>query len=179
MNGKKLLFTALVLVYESLLGDYGFCQYAVQNSVFSNGGGIITDSTEFSIGANTGQALIGKTDDDQYIVQSGFWYQSPHFITGMDRQYSNEIPAQFVLDQNYPNPFNPYTTIRFGIPVAANVTIELYNIIGQKIACLFEGKKAPGYYQVKVDAGNLASGIYLYTVRAKNYSGVKKMVVIR
>lgn len=179
MNGNKLMYPVYILVYMFLLTDDGICQYAVQNSVFSNGGGIITDSTEFSIGANTGQALIGKTDDDQYIIQSGFWYQSPYFITGTDRQYPDEIPGQFVLDQNYPNPFNPYTTIRFGIPVAANVTIDLYNILGQKIACLFEDRKAPGYYQVIVDAGNLASGIYLYTIRAENYSGVKKMVVIR
>ncbi len=72
-------------------------------------------------------------------------------------------PLNFQLAQNYPNPFNPGTTIKYSIAKASFVTIKIYNILGEEVATLVNEKPA-GYYQIKFDASNLASGVYFYTL---------------
>ncbi|MEK9137953.1 MAG: T9SS type A sorting domain-containing protein, partial [Bacteroidota bacterium] len=72
-------------------------------------------------------------------------------------------PREFALFQNYPNPFNPATEIRFSVETSGKATLEVYNIIGQKVATVFDDIAEAGrYYKVKLDASNLASGIYIY-----------------
>ena len=58
------------------------------------------------------------------------------------------IPTQYVLEQNYPNPFNPMTHIRFGLPQAGDVLVEVYNLLGQKVITLLDEYKAAGYHEV-------------------------------
>jgi flagellar hook assembly protein FlgD len=64
------------------------------------------------------------------------------------------------LKQNYPNPFNPATTISYYIPEAANVKMEIYNLLGQKIATLTDGLATTGHYKINWDAQNLPGGVY-------------------
>ncbi len=92
---------------------------------------------------------------------------------------SDALPEQFELRQNYPNPFNPATTIKFGIPEAAKVTVDVYNVVGVKVATVFEGVKSAGYHQVDFNADNLASGIYFYRIASENFTAVKKMMLIK
>ena len=96
----------------------------------------------------------------------------------------NELPTVFRLGQNYPNPFNPVTTIKYDIPVNSEITLKVYNILGQEVKTLVSGIQNRGRYEVKFDGTNLASGIYFYILKGtslegQNYSAVKKMVLVK
>ncbi len=85
-----------------------------------------------------------------------------------------------MLFQNYPNPFNPVTNIRFSLPEASNVTIKIYNILGQEIRTLLEDQLyGTGNYEVEFDGRNLASGIYIVRMGASNYIKEKKMILLK
>lgn len=95
-----------------------------------------------------------------------------------------EIPVEYALSQNYPNPFNPSTTIRVALPDDAEVSLIVYNTLGQKVAELMNGTLSAGYHDVKFDASNLPSGLYIYRVIAKGYDGseftsVQKMILMK
>jgi hypothetical protein len=94
------------------------------------------------------------------------------------------IPKQFQLSQNHPNPFNPTTTIKFQLPVDANVRIELFNSIGQKVSELLNGDLSGGVHEVTFEGSNLSSGIYYYTMNAigkdgNNFTSTKKMILMK
>ena len=79
------------------------------------------------------------------------------------------IPTQFFLEQNYPNPFNPATQIKFGITESSNIVLTVYDILGREIAVLINNEYLlAGSYNIKFNAGNLASGIYIYRLTAGN-----------
>lgn len=98
-------------------------------------------------------------------------------IVGVDNEV--QTPDKFVVYQNYPNPFNPSTKIKYGIPTDAEVTIEIYNIVGEKVTTLYEGLRKAGYHETTFDASNLQSGVYFYKVIAGNTSSVKKMLLMK
>ena len=89
------------------------------------------------------------------------------------------LPAEFQLQQNYPNPFNPSTTIGFSIPKAGYVTLKVYNILGQEVATLLDGFKAPQTYSLKFEGTGLASGVYFYRLFAPGVNMVKKMLLTK
>lgn len=86
-----------------------------------------------------------------------------------------EIPKQFGLQQNYPNPFNPSTTIRYALPVDAQVTLEVYDMLGRSVAELVNGEVKAGYHDVNFDASNLASGLYVYRLQSNAGNGKSEM----
>ena len=88
-------------------------------------------------------------------------------------------PSNFVLAQNYPNPFNALTTIRYYLPEASRVTLDVYNITGQHIATLTDGLESSGYHVVHWNASSVASGVYVYQIQAGSFVDSKKMVLIR
>ncbi len=88
-------------------------------------------------------------------------------------------PLEYSLDQNYPNPFNPYTSICYTVPNEENVTLKVFNIIGEEIATLVNEKKQPGSYTVRFDASLLPSGIYIYQIKTQNFSTTRKMLLVR
>lgn len=85
----------------------------------------------------------------------------------------------FELEQNYPNPFNPTTQIRYTLPVTQEVRLEVYNMIGKRVALLENGTRSAGSHTVTFDAGTLASGIYLYRLVTPGYVSTKKMLLIK
>ncbi|MFA7287876.1 MAG: T9SS type A sorting domain-containing protein [Melioribacteraceae bacterium] len=89
------------------------------------------------------------------------------------------IPVEYQLFQNYPNPFNPETIIKFGLPEMAKVRIEIYNILGERVAELINSELDAGYHQVKWNANHYASGIYIYSIRTNSFSDFKKMILIK
>ena len=94
------------------------------------------------------------------------------------------FPEVFALRQNYPNPFNPVTTIAYDIPEIANVRIDMYNILGQKVRTLVNGTHQPGMYHVRWngtnDFGNLvSSGMYFYRISSEEFISVKKLVLMK
>ncbi len=91
------------------------------------------------------------------------------------------IPAVFYLQQNYPNPFNPLTTIEYGLPVDEDVTIAIYNVLGQKISVLVDGRQEAGRYKIQFDAGaiGMASGVYFYQIRTNAFVKSHKMLLLK
>ena len=91
-----------------------------------------------------------------------------------------KLPMTFSLSQNYPNPFNPSTTIQYAIPHSGNVTIAIYNILGQQIARLVDGVQTAGDHSITWSAKNVSSGMYLYTLGVDGRSiAVKKMMLLK
>ncbi len=88
-------------------------------------------------------------------------------------------PGLFALAQNYPNPFNPSTTIRYTVPVAGDVTLTVYSMLGQRIGVLASGFHQPGTYRVRFDARTLASGVYFYALDGGGKRLVQKMMVMK
>ena len=95
------------------------------------------------------------------------------------QQIGNNIPDKFALSQNYPNPFNPSTTIRFDLAKSTDVTLIVYNSIGQEVARIFEGHQKAGSYEATFDAGKLSSGTYYYRLTTDSFVETKKMVVVK
>jgi hypothetical protein len=89
------------------------------------------------------------------------------------------IPTEFALHQNYPNPFNPVTTIQFDIPEAGEVRLDVYNILGKKVATLVQGRLEIGGYTVGWDAAGIASGIYYYRISSAKFTSTKKMILMK
>lgn len=89
------------------------------------------------------------------------------------------IPTEFALLQNYPNPFNPSTRITVNIPQEADVRLNVFNIIGEKVAELVNQRMQAGSHEFVFEASNLQSGIYIYELKAGNYSAIKKMMLIK
>ncbi|SMO94200.1 T9SS type A sorting domain-containing protein [Gracilimonas mengyeensis] len=95
---------------------------------------------------------------------------------------SNELtdnPNRFRLQQNYPNPFNPSTTIKYEIPEATNVTLTVYNMLGQKVGTLVNTRQTAGLHEVQFDASSLASGSYMYRLEAGDRVSVQQMMLIK
>ncbi|HTY58857.1 MAG TPA: T9SS type A sorting domain-containing protein [Bacteroidota bacterium] len=90
------------------------------------------------------------------------------------------VPATFVLNQNYPNPFNPATVVSYEIPKAARVSLVVYNLLGQKLATLFDGAQAAGKHSVTWNASNFSTGIYFVRMKANDTMiGTRKMMLLK
>ena len=89
------------------------------------------------------------------------------------------IPNQFTLVQNYPNPFNPSTQIQYTLPEATQVTLEVFNSVGQKVMDLVNRQQSAGYHTATFDASGLSSGVYLYKLTTPSFTKTKKMLLIK
>ncbi|HED08381.1 MAG TPA: T9SS type A sorting domain-containing protein [Ignavibacteria bacterium] len=96
----------------------------------------------------------------------------------------SKIPDSYELNQNYPNPFNPSTTINFALKVSSQVSINIYNSLGQRVTNLVNGSFSAGFKSVQFNASNLASGLYFYRIIATGVDGskfiqAKKMILMK
>ena len=89
------------------------------------------------------------------------------------------LPFMYALTQNYPNPFNPTTLIRYEIPVAARLTVRIYDLVGQQVAELVNTTQAPGRYEVSWDASNLPSGTYFCRMVAGGFTQTRKLILLK
>lgn len=119
-----------------------------------------------NINLATGQVFVGTGTGAIYVNDS------PLGVKG-----SSEVPVEFALSQNYPNPFNPSTVIEFSVASKSSVSLEVYNILGQKVRTLISSEMNAGKYSVNFDARNLSSGVYFYTLKAGNYKVTRKMML--
>jgi len=180
------------LDYDSVNGfldtipDEDFRYYAIYRGIES---GFTPDSS----------SLLGTTIDTAYsdlevFNDSTYYYRVSAFdFAGNESQYSDEtgcqvgihskregeLPVVFSLSQNYPNPFNPVTEIRYALPGGCQVRLEVYSILGQRVAMLVEGKQTAGYKSVRWDANGMASGVYFYRLQAGDFVETRRMVLIR
>jgi hypothetical protein len=89
------------------------------------------------------------------------------------------LPLQFSLHQNYPNPFNPMTTISFDIAARSSVSLDVFNVLGQRVARLIDGELSAGKYAVEFDGRDYASGVYFYRLLAGESVITRKMVLVK
>ncbi len=98
-------------------------------------------------------------------------------LTGIDNE--NTLPTEYSLYYNYPNPFNPSTTIKYDLPRQSNVTLKIYDILGEEVATLVNTEQMAGRYKIQWNADRFASGIYIYRIQASDFVAVKKMILVK
>lgn len=116
----------------------------------------------------------GQYGYSEWSEMRSFHTQQPTGIGG-----SPTLPSSFRLHQNYPNPFNPTTTITYDLPRTAQVKLELFNVLGQKVKTLVDARQPAGRYQVQLNLKGLASGVYYYRLKTNGFTGVKRMVLMK
>ena len=90
------------------------------------------------------------------------------------------LPKEYSLFQNYPNPFNPVTVIKYDLPKNVKVTVKIYDLLGREVTTLVNNEfKNAGRYELNWNAGNYASGVYIYRIEAGDYISTKKMVLLK
>jgi len=97
----------------------------------------------------------------------------------LERDMAAPVAREYRLEQNYPNPFNPSTTIRFTIPNTENVQLDVFDMLGRKVATLVNQRLAAGTYTVQFNASQLSSGMYFYRISAGNFKQAMKMMLIK
>ncbi len=110
--------------------------------------------------------------------QATFTYK-PLVMTGVAPQAEGDHPTSFALSQNYPNPFNPATTIQYSLPHHSNVTLTVFNTLGQQVAQLINGDIDAGYHEVQFNANSLASGVYFYRIQAGSFVETKRLMLLK
>ncbi|MCK4578725.1 MAG: T9SS type A sorting domain-containing protein, partial [Candidatus Marinimicrobia bacterium] len=114
-----------------------------------------------------------------YIVDYEGAVEKALSIDGEEYGFAPALPDIFALEQNYPNPFNPITTIGYDLSRGVDVTMTIYNLLGQEVTTLVKGFRAPGRYTVRWDASAVSSGVYFIRLQAGSYSSACKMAVIK
>ncbi|MFH2035999.1 MAG: T9SS type A sorting domain-containing protein [Candidatus Zixiibacteriota bacterium] len=99
--------------------------------------------------------------------------------TGLLDDDNKLLPGEFKLAQNYPNPFNPVTSIEFALAEKSEITLEVFNVLGRKVATIAEGEYSAGIHRVDWDASNDPSGIYFYRISANSKMDTKKMLFLK
>jgi len=142
------------------------------------------------IGFKNGYGNSNSVKDYSYIdndiTKNGmYYYRLKQIDNNGNYEYSNvievnvNIPVKFEVLQNYPNPFNPITNISFTLPEATNVTLYIFNAIGQQIKAVNAGYRESGKHTIEFDGSDLNSGIYFYKVEAGKNSTIRKMALIK
>lgn len=152
---------------------------AGQDTVVS---GITTTSASFDgslfIQPNAAYRWTVSVADSLTSTASSDTFDMEFLVSAIDNPLSS-VPGEFELQQNFPNPFNPATRIRFGVPKAVQVKIEVFNLLGQPMLTLLNEHKSPGYYEIDFDGSNFSSGIYLYKIQAGSFQQIRKMILMK
>ena len=149
-----------------------------------DGGGAMWDSTSnYKLSSSLGQSIIGGAIGVDTILYTGFWNPRIIQMTPVEWEEVDEtqLPKEFGLRQNYPNPFNPATVIKYALPKASVVKIQIYNILGQKVRNLVDEPQEPGYKTIHWDGRDnsgkeVGSGIYFYRIVARTNQGSEDFV---
>lgn len=136
-----------------------------------------TAGSAYRVAVRDNLAYVADWGDGLYIIRNDF-------VPTAVESPSDRTPERFHLRRSYPNPLrasvsNSDTTITFTLSKAANVTLEVYNMLGEKVTTLVKGAKSAGAHAVSFDAASLPSGIYFYTLTAGDLKQTRKMVITR
>jgi len=126
----------------------------------------VMDSSYFQI-----EIVVGEFTE----AGQGGWVLSGSFLEGD----LADLPSEFALSGNYPNPFNASTVITYQLPLTGKVRLEIYNLLGEKVATLVDGEQQAGYISVSWEASELSSGLYFYKLTAGDFTETKRMTLVR
>ena len=149
---------------------------SLNGGVFSMAKGKTNWSTLGLSGASVVSVAANPVNGQLVIASKNGSVMATAGTTGV-KDNSTLIPKEYNLSQNYPNPFNPTTKIAVDIPMASEVTLMVYNILGQHIATLVNQQLQAGKYTFDFKANNFASGVYIYRLTAGKYTMTKKMIL--
>jgi hypothetical protein len=132
-------------------------------------------TVRFSLLATDGTDTVKVTGEDRVLFVNRYDYLSIA---------AEGVPLEFALHENYPNPFNPTTTLRFDLPEVSDITLIIYNMLGQKVRTFDYQNTSAGYHSVTWDATNdlgqqVGAGVYLYQLQTKNFVKTRKMVLLK
>jgi hypothetical protein len=132
-------------------------------------------TVKLTVYAHDGTDSVKVTGDDRVIYVNRYDYLS---VEG------EGIPTEFALHENYPNPFNPSTTLRFDLPEVSNITLAIYNMLGQKVKVFNMQSTPAGHHTLKWNATNdygdpVSAGVYLYQLQSKDFVKTRKMVLLK
>jgi len=145
-------------------GDYAFVTY-----IGDYPASIIDSSCLYFSKDEGGYASSGI---DDWRTLKG-WLDGDFLSTG------SGLPTDYTLTQNYPNPFNARTAISYELPVTRHVKLEVYNLLGEKVATLIDEEQEAGYRSVVWDASKVSSGLYFYKLSAGDFSETKRMMLVK
>ena len=123
--------------------------------------------------------------NDENLESGQYFYQLKQIDYDGSSEFSGiievscSLPNKYSLSQNYPNPFNPTTKIKFSLAKESHVNLSVFNVLGEKIKELKNEVMKPGYYEVELNASDLASGIYFFRINAGDYVETKKMILLK
>lgn len=177
-----------ITIQWHIIIDHGPCNWDLY---FSGNGGstweaVVSDLPKSQLSYDwtvpqtaTQQGVIRVVQDNQNGIQyddySGvFTIEIPTVISETEAQLSS-----YKLFPAYPNPFNPQTKLRYSLPHSENVSLIIYDLLGNEIKTLAKGEKPAGTYEVKFDGSDLPSGIYIYRLEAGDYTAVRKLVLLK
>jgi hypothetical protein len=131
--------------------------------------------------ALAGQPLLGQSrGGSNFQLSGGFLFDGMFGSPVVAVENQEELPLTYGLSQNYPNPFNPSTIIRFEVPVRSQVTLKVYNVLGQVVRTLInDEERTAGRYEVRFEAAGLSSGAYFYRLHAGDFMATKKLLILR
>ena len=128
--------------------------------------------------------LVNRAKQDSFVIRADAIEIREAPIPVKVQIATDEIPKEFHLAQNYPNPFNPTTDIEFSVPIAVNVEIKVYDILGREVTTLVNEFVQPGKYRVRWngtdrDGRQVSSGVYFYVMKAGKFIQTKKMMLLK
>lgn len=120
-----------------------------------------------------------KSDNKQVTITENGTNNFGFSLKRNSSNITNSTPYEFALVQNYPNPFNPSTVISYSISQQADVTLKVFNSIGQQVAELVNTTQSAGIYNINFNASSLSSGVYFYTLKANDFTATKKLMIVK
>ncbi|MDH4156463.1 MAG: T9SS type A sorting domain-containing protein [candidate division Zixibacteria bacterium] len=137
---------------------------------------------EVPINVNTDElGDLGLTSDeiDDLVAFLHTLTDGYQLSAGAKRMAAAHTASGYALSSNYPNPFNPITSIEYSLPTTANVKLEIFNVLGQKVTTLVDGEQNAGHYSVSWDASNASTGIYFYRLSSAGFTETRKMILLK
>ena len=154
-------------------------QYVIPVSIIGSSSGSMENS-QYRIHGTLGEPIICMMQGREHAIRSGFWHAATAFkLATHANPPDTQIPAAFALNQNYPNPFNPATIIPFELPEEIMVRLEIYDVLGRRVAVLLDDVKPAGVHQASWDASGVAGGVYVYQLRAGDFVQSRKLTIVK
>ncbi len=196
LTDTGLLFTAPEEIngFNISLPELDGVEYLEPTILWDNVSSVVRDEDGMGVAIATSTAQSGvmleiplnvNSAENVDIIMTAFSNNTENKLKVMvnsslvNSEVKDEIPTKLELSQNYPNPFNPSTNIQFALPEAAQVRLEVYNTLGQKVATVVDGMRSAGYHSVSFDASALSSGVYLYVITTPGHMETRKMMLIK
>jgi len=181
---KKATGLMLALVVVLMFGSEVYAQKPSSEGLAVNYRSVDGSSSQvlrsgiYEIVSLVGQPIVGRLSSRSGGIWQ--WYGRLNAVQELaSLNQALEAPTDFALEANYPNPFNPETTIRFALPVASHVVIEVYDLLGREVARLVDREMGAGHHTVVFEGRGLASGIYVYRMVSGSFEQHRTMLLVK